>query len=161
MGSNQLEAISGGGFKKALALAIYTELRKEMSPGDHMREKLMRVASVFRSFQIKADPTGNYTFGFEVAPAAGVADSGEFERDVLELLTELGGAARELDMGVLLAIDELQDAPKGDINGLNVAIHTLGKVAWPTSQAPGKPNVNVRTLSHGPFCILIPRLVKV
>jgi hypothetical protein len=127
----KLEAVSGGSLRKSLTLAIYAELRKTMSMGDQVREKLIQVARVFRAFQIKIDPTGNYAFGFEVSPAEGIGDSGEFERDVLDLLEELGRAARELNMGILLAIDELQDAPKDDLNGLNVALHTLGQAAWP------------------------------
>jgi hypothetical protein len=127
----KLEAVSGASLQKALALAIFAELRKVMSTSDVVREKLKRFASVFRSFQVKVDPTGQYSFGFAVDSADGIADSGEFERDLLDLLSELGMAARDLDMGVLLAIDELQDAPRGDLNGLNVALHNLGQDAWP------------------------------
>ncbi|MFF1573374.1 ATP-binding protein [Leifsonia sp. NPDC058292] len=127
----KLEAVAGASLKKALALAIFAELRKLMSTGDHAKEKLARFVGVFRSFQIKIDSAGSYSFGFDVPPAAGMADSGEFERDLLDLLSELGLAARELGMGVLLAIDELQDAPREDVNGLNVALHNLGQDAWP------------------------------
>jgi hypothetical protein len=127
----KLEAVAGASLQKGLALAIFAELRKAMSAGDVVREKLKRFVSVFSSFQIKVDPAGSYSFGFDVTPADGFADSGEFERDLFDLLTELGLGARDLDMGVLLAIDELQDAQRSDLNGLNVALHNLGQEAWP------------------------------
>lgn len=127
----KLEAVAGSSLQKALTLAFFAELRKLMSTSQVVRDKLKRFASVFRSFQIKVDPTGSYSFGFAVDPAEGIADSGEFERDLHDLLSELGEAARALDMGVLLAVDELQDASRADLNGLNVALHNLGQNAWP------------------------------
>lgn len=127
----KLEAVAGASLRKALALAVFAELRKLLSTNEVARGQLKRFVSVFRSFQFKIDPTGAYSFGFAVDPAEGVADSGEFERDLFDLLSELGEAARTLDMGVLLAIDELQDAPRQDLNGLNVALHNLGQAAWP------------------------------
>lgn len=127
----KLEAVAGSSLQKTLALAIFAELRKVMSTDQAVKEKLQRFASVFRSFQIKVDPTGSYSFGFAVDPAEGLADSGEFERDLFDLLSELGDAARGLGRGVLLAVDKLQDAPRADLNGLNVALHNLGQAAWP------------------------------
>lgn len=127
----KLEAVAGASLKKTLTLAIFAELRKAMSADHVVKEKLKRFASVFRSFQMKVDPAGSYSFGFTVDAAEGVADSGEFDRDLFDLLSEIGDAARTLGRGVLLAVDELQDAPRADLNGLNVALHHLGQAAWP------------------------------
>jgi AAA ATPase domain len=127
----KLEAVADTSLQVPLARAIYLELRSTMGAGEIAREKFAKALSVFRSFQLKVDPTGTYSFGFDVDPAAGIADTGDFEHDVYELLDQLGTTARELGMGVLLAVDELQTAPKSDLNSLNVALHTLGQDARP------------------------------
>jgi len=127
----KVEAVAGGSLRKSLAQAMFLELRKLMTPGEHVHQRVRQLFQVFRSFQIKVDPSGTYSFGIDVDAMAGRADTGDFERDILDLLEELGTAARELDMGVLIAIDELQDAPRDDLNGLNVALHTLGQGAVP------------------------------
>lgn len=127
----KLEATAGRSLSQMIAQELHIELRKLMSSGDHVREAFSRALSVFRSFQLKIDPTGTYSFGFDVSPEPGIADSGDLERDVRELLEELGLAARTIDSGILIAIDELQDAPSSDLNSLNVALHNLGQAAWP------------------------------
>lgn len=127
----KVEAVAGGSLRRALAQALYLELRKLAGPSDQIRERVTRLLQVFRSFQLKVDPSGTYSFGFDIDAMPGRADTGDFERDILDLFEELGETARELDLGVLVAVDELQDAPKGDLNGLNVALHTLGQAPRP------------------------------
>ncbi len=127
----KLEAVNGRSLASQLAQALHTEMRKQMSLGDVAVAKLRRAASALRSFQLKVDPTGTYSFGFDVQPLAGVADSGQLEVDLRELLEELAAALRELDTALLLAIDELQEAPAADLNALNVALHDIGQDAHP------------------------------
>ncbi|WP_448811569.1 ATP-binding protein [Agromyces bauzanensis] len=127
----KIEAVAGGSLRRSLAQALFLELRKLAGPADQVRERVMRLLQVFRSFQLKVDPSGTYSFGFDLEAMPGRADTGDFERDILDLFEELGATARELGLGVLVAVDELQDAPKGDLNGLNVALHTLGQAPRP------------------------------
>lgn len=129
--SIKLEAVAGSSLQLPLARAIHTQLRSLMTSGQVAREKLARALGVFKSFQLRVDPSGTYSFGFDVTPVPGMADSGDFEQDITDLLTELGRSARDLGMGVLLAIDELQNASKSDLNGLNVALHNLGQDVRP------------------------------
>ncbi|QTX05604.1 ATP-binding protein [Agromyces archimandritae] len=123
----KLEAVAGNSLQLPLARAIHQELRSLMTTGEVAREKLMRALAAFKSFQVKVDPSGTYAFGFDVEPVPGIADTGDFQQDVFDLLDQLGRTARDLGMGVLLAIDELQSAPKSDLNALNVALHNLGQ----------------------------------
>ncbi|WP_372697664.1 ATP-binding protein [Arthrobacter sp. JSM 101049] len=127
----KLEATTGRSLSQAIAKELHTQLRKLMSTGEHVREKFSTALRVFRSFQLTVDPMGNYGFGFEIDPEPGTADSGDPEQDVRDLLDSLGSAARSIDAGVLIAVDELQEAPAPDLNGLNVALHNLGQAAWP------------------------------
>lgn len=123
----KLEAVNGRSLASQLAQALHAELRKQMSLGDLAVEKLRRAASALRSFQLMVDPSGMYSLGFDIEPLAGVADSGQLELDVRELLEEMALATRDLDMGLLLAIDELQEASTTDLNALNVAMHDIGQ----------------------------------
>ena len=127
----KLEATAGRSLAQMLARELHNELRKVASPSHRAKEAVGRLLRVFRSFQVTVDPSGNYSFGFDLSAESGVADSGDFERDLNDLLEALGLAARELGMGVLIAIDELQDAARPDLNGLNLALHDLGQDAWP------------------------------
>lgn len=127
----KIEATAKRPLAQMLARELHNELRKIASPGERAKGAVSRLLRVFRSFQITVDPTGNYSFGFDLSAESGVADSGDFERDVNDLLEALAVAARELDMGVLIATDELQDAARTDLNGLNLALHDLGQDAWP------------------------------
>ncbi|WP_026545544.1 ATP-binding protein [Arthrobacter sp. 35/47] len=127
----KLEATAGRSLSQMIALELHTELRKLMTTGEHVREAFAKALRVFRSFQLKVDPAGTYSFGFDVEPEPGVADTGDLERDIRELFEEIGLAARSIDSGVLIAIDELQEAPTSDLNALNVALHILGQSAWP------------------------------
>lgn len=127
----KVEATATRSLNQTIAQELHTELRKLMSTSENVREKFFRALRVFRSFQLSVDPTGTYSFGLDIDPETGTADSGDPERDVRDLLESLGSAARSIDAGVLIAIDELQDAPPADLNSLNVALHNLGQAAWP------------------------------
>lgn len=127
----KLEASAGRSLGQAIARELHGALRSTMSLGEHARERFSHALRVFRSFQVSVDPNGAYGFGFEVDPAPGYADSGAFERDLEDLLREVGSAFRDLDQALLLMIDELQDAPKEDLNALNLALHALGQEPSP------------------------------
>ncbi|GAB2723741.1 ATP-binding protein [Arthrobacter bambusae] len=123
----KLEASGSQPLAVQLAKEIYVALRKAATVSEKVKQAFKETFSVFRSFQIKVDPAGVYGFGFDVQAVAGKADSGQLSTDVAEMLESLGLAARAAGTGVLLAVDELQEAPKDDLAALNVALHQLGQ----------------------------------
>ena len=123
----KLEASSSQPLAVQLAKEIYVALRKAATASEKVRKAFKGTFAVFRSFQIKIDPNGAYGFGFDVQAAAGKADSGQLSTDLAEMLESLGLAARAAGTGVLLAIDELQEAPTADLEAMNVALHQLGQ----------------------------------
>ena len=108
-----------------LARSLYQGLRASM--GTHEVGRLRRLLGVFKSFSVTVDPGGADTFGMEVDAARGRADSGDASSDLTELLRELGTTARELGVGALLVIDELQDTPTLELAALNRAVHDAGQ----------------------------------
>lgn len=88
---------------------------------------LRRAIAAFKAFTLRVDPGGAYSFSVEVDPARGIADTGDFATDLGDLLEELGRAANDLGVGVMLLIDEMQALPEPTITGLNQAVHRLGQ----------------------------------
>lgn len=127
----KLEASRHRSLQQGVVRQLHAALRGTVSVGNAVAEKFRRALGAFRSFQISVDPNGTYNFGFDVEPTAGVADSGDLERDLEDLLREVGLAFREIGQGLLIAVDELQEAPKDDLNAVNLALHALGQEAWP------------------------------
>ncbi|WP_251009186.1 ATP-binding protein [Curtobacterium sp. ISL-83] len=127
----KLEATRNRNLQHGMVRQLHAALRGTLSLGAAVTEKFKGALGAFRSFQVSVDPSGTYNFGFAVEPTPGVADSGDLERDLEDLLRETGLAFREIGQGLLIAIDELQEAPKDDLNALNLALHALGQEAWP------------------------------
>lgn len=121
------EASRGEPILPALTHEIFKELRNaERTLGG---AALQFVQAVFKSFTMKIDPTGGYSF--DVDPAKGFADSGDVERDLAEMLQELAKFAAETGVGLLIAVDELQDVELSTLRTLNSALHRLGQEAEP------------------------------
>lgn len=127
----KLEVVRGADLRVSLGRALYVELRKLVAVDERLRRGLKRFLGTFKAFQLRIDPSGTYVFGFDVSASQGIADSGEAERDLAELMDCLGSAARDLDMAVFIGVDELQDASPADLNALNVALHSLGQSPRP------------------------------
>jgi hypothetical protein len=115
----------------ALAQSLHRSMRT--ATGRHPEAKLRRLLSVFKSFSLTADPSGTVSLGVKVDAARGIGDSGNFAEDLTALFDTMGQTARELGIGVLVLLDELQEASGADLAGLNHAVHQLGQVdePWP------------------------------
>ena len=115
----------------ALAKELHLALRRVLSTSDRARALWSRAARVLRSFQVRVDPWGSYSFTIDIEPERGVADSGDLAVDLQELLESIGLAAREANTVLLLAVDELHEASPEDLAALNVALHNLGQDVFP------------------------------
>jgi hypothetical protein len=109
----------------ALSEALVRSLRT--ATGSHPGSRLRRLLGIFKAFSLKVDPTGSVSFGVEVDPARGIADSGRFADDLTELFEALGETSRDLGIGVLILIDELQGANESELTAINTSVHHLGQ----------------------------------
>jgi hypothetical protein len=121
------EASKGDSLAKKLAQSIYVELRRLRSARSKTAGFFSHALSVLKSFQMKIDPLGSVSFGIDIEPADGYADSGDLSLDLGDVLSALGNAAREAGTAVFICIDELQEAPIEDLAALNVALHSIGQ----------------------------------
>lgn len=125
----KVEAGAATPLSVALSRALVRSMRS--ATGRHPSARLTRLLGIFRSFTLKLDPGGVVELGLDVAPIHGVADSGHLADDLAALFEALGGTARDLGVGVLLLVDELQEATRGELVALNSAVHHLGQADVP------------------------------
>ncbi|WP_243453787.1 ATP-binding protein [Sandaracinobacteroides saxicola] len=95
--------------------------------------KAKRALSALRNFASAFRlEMGEASFG--VVPAEpGVADSGDLDLDLSDLLCLVGEAAQERGAGLALMIDELQYVPENDLGALIAALHRAGQLQLPVA----------------------------
>ena len=125
----KVEAAAGRSILPTLAQALHRSLRS--ATGRFERTRLLGLLEVFRAFSLRLDPDGSYTFGFDVTVASGQADTGNPAVDLPELFAAIGATMRDLGVGALLLVDEMQDVPDVELRALNTAVHEMGQGADP------------------------------
>lgn len=95
----------------------------QIAPTARWKDRATRAASVLRSFQLTVAPDGSLTAGLDVETAEGLADSGQLDEDLTDLLVALGEAARQHDSGVVFLIDEVQFLTLVELEALIAALH--------------------------------------
>ena len=109
----------------ALSGALIKAMRT--ATGRHPVSKLTRLLSVFKAFSLKIDPGGFISLGVEVAEQHGLADTGRFAEDLATLFEVLGETSRDLGIGTLILIDELQEATAAELTAINTAVHQVNQ----------------------------------
>jgi hypothetical protein len=80
--------------------------------------------------------------GLDIETERGLADSGDLDTDLTELLASIGSAAAERDTAAVLYIDELQYVPEEQLAALIVALHSASQDQMPiTMVAAGLPQL--------------------
>ncbi len=123
-------AAGNGAFREQVSIALNRSLR-EATGSFGMMERFKRALATFRSFTLGVDPSGRFSIGIDIDPAAGRADTGSLETDLTDLALDLAAAARERSVGVGLFIDELQDLGADEKRAVCQACHTAGQEELP------------------------------
>ncbi|HVC07313.1 MAG TPA: ATP-binding protein [Solirubrobacterales bacterium] len=95
----------------------------QLAPRARWKERARRAAAVLKSFQVTVAPDGTLSAGLDVEAAEGLADSGELDEDLTDLLVALGEAAREQESGVVFLIDEVHFLTTRELEALIAALH--------------------------------------
>jgi hypothetical protein len=127
--SAKVEAVSSTALPIALSQSLLRALRT--ATGRYPERRLRRLLGVFKAFVVKVDPSGAVSLGVDVQSIPGVADTGRVPDDLSALFEALGETARDLGTGVIVLIDELQEAASSDLAALNTAVHAVGQAAVP------------------------------
>lgn len=85
---------------------------------------------------------GDVAFGLDLEPEAGLADSGDLDTDLGELLVAVGEAAKDRGTALVLFVDELQYVKEDQLASLISALHGANQRQLPvTMVAAGLPQV--------------------
>jgi hypothetical protein len=109
-------------FREQVAAALSTSLRQitgRGEPGGRLRAALR----TFRSFSLRAAPDGSFSVGVDIDPSVGRGDTGSIVADLTDLAIDLGEAARELEVGVVLFVDEMQHLTTEELGAVCQACH--------------------------------------
>lgn len=148
-----------------ISLMTY-KLIRQLSRKKKAAAKIKQIMSVHASFSVSADAEGRVTASFDVKPAGGVADSGDFETDLAELFTELGETAKAAGAGAVFLLDELQLLGKRDLEALIAAIHQTGQMDPPLpvtvvgAGLPTLPNHLVKAKTYAERLFAFPEIGK-
>lgn len=128
-------------FRRTIAGKARTALL-ELSPKSRWTDRLQRAAGVLKSFSLSIDSTGVIQFGIDVDRAEGLADHGDLALDLTDLLLAVGDAARSVNRGVVLLLDEVQFLSKQQLEALIAALHKTVQRSYPiTMVGAGLPQI--------------------
>jgi GTPase SAR1 family protein len=89
-------------------------------------DKIRRGWAVFKSFLSSLKITvDDVTYGVEIPPERGTADSGDLEIDLPNLFVAIGEAAEDRKRGVAVLIDEIQYLDEKELGALIMAMHKI------------------------------------
>jgi len=114
---------------KSLAALLVPHLRKVLfeldrlaGAGDKVRRGLRVLGSFVGALKMSVD---HVTFGLDIDPERGAADSGDLELDLPSLFVAIGDAAEERNAAVALFIDEIQYLDRKELGALIMAMHKI------------------------------------
>jgi hypothetical protein len=97
-----------------------------------MSDAVRRATGALKAFVWTLEPeSGNLRFNIDIEAAKGIADSGDLEADIVELLTEVGRAALDGNSGALFLVDEMQVLRRGDLALLMAALQRIAREQLP------------------------------
>lgn len=134
-----------------MARLCHRALRR-LSMGRRLSSGAERALGVLRAFTIAADTDGRWRFNIDVAAVRGVADSGDLETDIVELLAEVGAAAARHGSGAAFFLDELQFLGKRSLASLAGAMHGVSQQNTPVLLiAAGLPQLPLMLKNARPY----------
>ena len=134
-GTGKIEARPDQSIRRPLASAVHMAVR-ELTPRHRDPAQVDRFLGVLKAFAMRSVPDGGrlrdrWQPGIDVAAATGRADTGDIEVDLVELLVDAAGVARDVGVGIALFVDEMQDIPAADVSALCAACHELSQQGLP------------------------------
>ncbi|RBP15914.1 AAA ATPase-like protein [Roseiarcus fermentans] len=103
------------------------------------RKALGALAGFISSLKVKYQ---DIQIGMDITPLAGLADSGDLDNDLGELVAAVGEAAAERQTAIVLFIDELQYVPEDQLAALIMAFHNANQLQLPVTMiAAGLPQL--------------------
>ncbi|MGY0063374.1 ATP-binding protein [Streptomyces sp. LZ34] len=122
------EAIPGTHLSALIAI-LASEALHSMSRRHRMTAGIKRALGVLKAFTSVS--VAGVSLNLDVDAVAGTADTGIFDLDLRRLIIEIGEAAQDSSIGVLLALDEAQMVPQEQFRPLDAALHAVAQRRLP------------------------------
>ena len=103
----------------------------QIAPKAKWTDRVLRAASILKSFTVTFNPDGAMTAGLDIDALAGIGDSGALSEDLSDLFVAIGEAAQDRGVGVVFLIDEIQFLRPPDLEALIVALHKCTRRSLP------------------------------
>jgi len=125
-------------------------LLREMSRKHRIKDRVDRALGVVKAFSI-AVPAG-VQLKLDVEAATGIADSGDPEQDLTDLVREIGEVARITGAGALFLVDEMHNLDAPSLAAICIAFQAVSRNAVPVALVgAGLPDLQVRLMSAKPY----------
>jgi AAA ATPase domain len=114
----------------------------QIAPKARWTDRLLRAASILKSFTVTFSSDGAMTAGLDVEALDGRGDSGVLPDDLTDLFIAVGEAAHDQGVGVVFLIDEIQFLRAPELEALIVALHRCTRRSLPiTLVGAGLPQI--------------------
>lgn len=127
----RIEAPEGRSLPALLAPQLRQALLR-LSLNERAKEKAQRALQALTGFakalKVKYD---DIEVGFDLPPEPGLADNGDLEHDLQDLLGAVGEAAKNADTALALFVDELQYVEEEQLASLITALHRVAQRQLP------------------------------
>lgn len=104
------------------------ELDRMAGAGDKVKRGLAILRSFISSLKMTVEEV---TFGLDIDPEKGAADSGDLEIDLPRLFVAIGEAAENRNAAVVILIDEIQYFSEKELGALIMAMHKIQQQQLP------------------------------
>jgi hypothetical protein len=134
-GTGKIEARPDQSLRRPLASALHMAVR-ELAPRHRDPARVVGFLGVLKAFALRSNPDGarlrdRWQPGIDVAASSGRADTGDMEVDLVEVLVDAAGVARDVGVGIAIFVDEMQDVTEPDVSALCAACHELSQQGLP------------------------------
>lgn len=135
--SRSLPALLAPSLRRALLTLSTVEAAKDLSV-----RGLRALAGFVSGLKVKF---GDIEVGLDYAPEAGLADNGDLEGDLSDLLVQVGKAAKAAGTAVVMFVDELQYVDENQLAALITSLHRVSQLSLPvTLVGAGLPQLRGR-----------------
>ena len=127
----------------ALLVPAMRAMLMRLHRGEAAKARTMRalraLAGFAKALKVKYQ---DIEFAMDIDAEQGLADSGDLDTDLTDLMAAVGHAAAERKTAVVLFIDELQYVPEAQLSALITALHSANQEQFPiTMLAAGLPQL--------------------
>lgn len=134
-GTAKLEVRQGHSIRRPIASALHLAVR-DIAARHRNPERVEEFLGVLKAFALRSSPgdaklRDRWQPGIDVPAAAGRADTGDIEIDLLEVLVDGAELARDVGTGVGLFLDEMQDLAPADASAVCAAFHEVSQQGLP------------------------------